>query len=208
VSVLREVYRATNADLDAICKTITRAFDPLEVSRWLCPDNRERAGVLGGFFGLHVRHAVEHGTVEYLPGHLGAAVWLTEPSPPIPDYTRRLREATGRWTERFQTLDAAMDAAHPIIRPHSYLAFLAVCPTAQGQGLGSFLLHRRLAFLDATGTPSYLEAADPRSRALYTRHGYTDYAPHLNLPVQQSLMPMWREPRPQTQERRNPTMTV
>ncbi|MDQ1293558.1 MAG: hypothetical protein QG608_1439 [Actinomycetota bacterium] len=191
---LREVYRATGADWEPVCRVIALAFEEIEVSRWLCPEEGQRVGMLARFVGLLTAHALDHGTVEYLPGHWGAAVWLPEPCPPIPDYPARLRDCAGPYLDRFQALDAAMEATHPVARPHSYLAFLAVCPSVQGQGLGSLLLRRRLAFLDATGTPSYLEAADERSRRLYARNGYVDCAPPLDLPVRQSLMPMWREP--------------
>jgi GNAT superfamily N-acetyltransferase len=189
-----DIRRAGLEDRPALIQTITTAFDPIAVSRWLCPDPVQRPIVLGGYLDLITEHAQRHGTVEYLPAYAGVAVWLSEPSPPIPDYTQNLTEITGRWAERFHALDAAMDAAHPVDRPHSYLVFLAVRPTLQSRGLGSRLLQHHLSELDRTGTPSYLEAADERSRALYTQHGYVDCAPPLDLPVRQSLLPMWRKP--------------
>jgi len=193
-------------DVRPVVQTVALAFDSLEVSRWLCPDDRERAGVLGGFFELHVRHALRHGAVDYTPGYRGVAVWVGHPAPPIPGYESRRDAVTGRWADRFGTLDAVMDARHPDVC-HCYLAFLAVLPTDQGRGLGSALLAHRHAVLDRTGTPAYLEAADPRSRALYARRGYAGCGTPLDLPVQQSLMPMWREPRTRTGGR-DPSVAV
>jgi GNAT superfamily N-acetyltransferase len=192
---LREVYPGTSREVRPVVRTILEAFDQIAVSRWLCPDDRERERVLGSYFALHVRHALRHGSVDYLPGYTGVGVWLGSPCPPIPDYESHRDTLTGRWADRFRALDAVMDARHPD-RPHCYLAFLAVRPGHQGHGLGSTLLAHRQAVLDVTGTPAYLEAADPRSRNLYLRRGYADCGAPLDLPVAPSLTPMWREPRP------------
>jgi predicted N-acetyltransferase YhbS len=57
--------------------------------------------------------------------------------------------------------------------PHHYLAFLAVRPDKQNLGIGSALLAKHHARIDAAGIPAYLEANDARNRDLYLRHGYT-----------------------------------
>ena len=67
-----------------------------------------------------------------------------------------------------------MAKVHPH-EPHHYLAFLAVRPGRQGHGLGTALLRDRLRRLDAAGAPAYLEASEPRSRALYVREGFREH---------------------------------
>jgi hypothetical protein len=57
---------------------------------------------------------------------------------------------------------------------------------------------RRLAALDDSGRPAYLEASSPRARDLYLRHGYL---PRPGTPFHlpdggPPMWPMWREPRP------------
>jgi ribosomal protein S18 acetylase RimI-like enzyme len=53
-----------------------------------------------------------------------------------------------------------------------FLPLLGVDPVAQGRGLGSALLRHGLAACDRDGLPAYLEATNPRNRALYERHGF------------------------------------
>jgi GNAT superfamily N-acetyltransferase len=118
------------------------------------------------------------------------AVWFpyTSPLPAPHDYDRRLAAATGAWEERFRTLDELSEQNHPAA-PHHHLAFLAVHPDRQNEGLGTALLrhqHARLA-----GLPAYLEASDPRNRDLYARHGYQAREPFA-LPDGALFWPMWR----------------
>ena len=193
------VLTATEEDAAAVTGTIAAAFADLDVCRWLCDDPPSRPAVLSGQLGITVRHAVRHGTVEYLPGYRAAAVWLPCPGPDVPGYDALLTEVTGRWAPRYRLLDEAMLAARPS-PPHAYLPLLAVHPAHQGEGLGSVLLAHRHAALDATGTPAFLEAASARSRRLYLRHGYLDSGPPIVLPYRgEPLYPMWREALPPAQ---------
>jgi GNAT superfamily N-acetyltransferase len=74
---------------------------------------------------------------------------------------------------------------------------MAVRPDRQGQGTGTALLRAYLDHLDQVAMPSYLEAASPRSRAIYLRHGYADHGPPIRLSDDGPCMyPMWREPGP------------
>jgi GNAT superfamily N-acetyltransferase len=199
---LRTVDRTGVGGLSAL---IAEAFDSLDVVRWLVEDPAARAQVLPGYFALLTEHAVRHGTVRTasLPdeddreGDCDAvSVWLTLPGEAVRSYEVRLHDVCGPWTSRFRRLDQAMERLHPARTPHAYLAFLAVRPACQGRGLGTSLLRRHHEDLDREGLPSYLEAADPRSARLYSRHGYVPCGPPLPLPVRgESLRPMWREPR-------------
>jgi hypothetical protein len=62
-----------------------------------------------------------------------------------------------------------MDEYHPTAA-HWYLPLTRVDPIAQGRRLGCTLLQHALAICD--GLPAYLEATSPRSRNLYSRHGF------------------------------------
>jgi len=115
--------------------------------------------------------------------------------PPRPwgtDYPVRLSQITGRWARRFAAFDAALESHHPAGTPHHYLAIMAVHPGAQGQGIGTALLRHHHTTLDEDGTPAYLEATSPASRAWYLRHGYADTGPRIQLPGGPSMTPMWR----------------
>ncbi|WP_238161769.1 GNAT family N-acetyltransferase [Micromonospora endolithica] len=128
-----------------------------------------------------------------------AALWIRVQdrfTPDITDYDVRLARATRDAVGRFVALDLAMHAAHPTGLPHEYLAFLAVDPRHQGQGLGSRLLRHHHAVLDADGTPAYLEATGDRNARLYARHGYQPGQPPYRAGDSPALRPMWRPPRP------------
>ena len=53
-----------------------------------------------------------------------------------------------------------------------YLAFIAVDPSKQGSGIGSFILKEALKMIDEKNEKAYLEASSERNMSLYERHGF------------------------------------
>ena len=122
-----------------------------------------------------MQHGEIYATVDPGTGDLvGVALWFpfTRPIPPPRDYDARLKDGCGPAFDRIRELDAALEVHHPV-HAHHYLAFLAVRPDKQNLGIGSALLARHHARIDAAGIPAYLDANDIRNRDLYLRHGYT-----------------------------------
>ena len=188
---------AIPADLDALSHVVAAAFHGLAPSRWLIPDPDVRRQIFPGYFAIFVQHVLAAGTVHTTPDRAAAALWLpagaAEAGPPA-DYDARLAGATGPFLARFQAFDEALDRHHPGVA-HHHLAMMAVRPDRQGQGTGTALLRAYLEHLDKAAMPSYLEAASPRSRAIYLRHGYADHGPPIRLGDDGPCMyPMWREP--------------
>ena len=189
------IRRATPADAAGVAEIIATAFAPLAAVRWLVPEPAERTRVMTANFRIFVEHAIEYGYVDLIDEAPAAAVWFprTGPLPEPADYDRRLAAACGRWTDRFRVLDSLFEDNHPS-EPHHHLALLAVQPGRQGGGLGSVLLRRAHAELDAAAIPAYLEASSTRSRDLYLRLGYEVREP-FRLPDGTPFWPMWRPPR-------------
>lgn len=186
-------------DTGEITDLVAAAMSDGPVARWLQPDPAIRHRQSTDYFAIFAEHAVRHGevyaTAEGDTGRLtGVALWFpfTAVIPPPVDYERRLKEIAGDAFDRACQLDAALEAEHPL-EPHHYLAFLAVRPDLQRRGLGSALLDRHHARLDAAGLPAYLEANDPRNRDLYLRHGYRVRSV-IELPDGPPLWSMWRSP--------------
>ena len=73
-------------------------------------------------------------------------------------------------------------------------AFIAVDPSKQGQGIGSFLLKEALKMVDKNGDRAYLEASSERNKALYERHGF-EMIGEVQVDDSPSAYPMIREPR-------------
>jgi GNAT superfamily N-acetyltransferase len=188
------IRRATAADAGRVAELVATAFAPLDAVTWLVPEPADRQRIMTANLRIFVDHAVEFGHIDLIDDAPAAAVWFprTDPIPEPADYERRLAAACGPWTERFQVLDSLFEQNHPDA-PHYHLALLAVAPELQGGGLGSALLRRQHAELDATATPAYLEASSSGSHDLYLRHGYESGEP-FTLPDGTPFWPMWRPP--------------
>ncbi|WIM97501.1 GNAT family N-acetyltransferase [Actinoplanes oblitus] len=186
-------------DTEEITDLVAAAMGDGPVARWLQPDPVLRRRTAPGYFEIFVDYALQYGevysTADAEDGRMcGVALWfpLTSLIPPPADYDRRIKEATETASDRVHVLDAAIEAHHPV-EPHHYLAFLAVRPDRQNEGIGSALLDRHHARLDRAGLPAYLEANDPRNRDLYLRHGY-QVRSVIQLPAGPLLWGMWRAP--------------
>ena len=192
--VIRDV---APVDVGQISRLLAAAMGDQPVARWVTPDDVERRRRGPGYFAIFAEYAVQYGEVYATSdpdngGLAGVALWLpfTAMIPPPADYDRRVKEAVGDGYDRVCVLDASLEERHPI-EPHHYLAFLAVRPDMQDRGIGSALLERHHARLDAAGIPAYLEANHPRNRELYKRHGYK-CGDAIQLPDGPPLWPMWR----------------
>jgi GNAT superfamily N-acetyltransferase len=86
-----------------------------------------------------------------------------------------------------------MESKHPHEPSHHYLPIIGVAPQWQGKGLGTALLQPVLERCDREGSPAYLEATTPRSRACYERSGFKTTG-EIVLPNGPTMWQMWREP--------------
>jgi GNAT superfamily N-acetyltransferase len=183
-----------------IGRFIADSFDHMEANVFMAgSDPVERPEVTGRFFGILAEYAADGGgRVDYLVDRrdelVAVVVWMdhTGEPPPIPDYDRRLAEATGVHLPRFQELDEVLHAQVPAEK-HWHLLFLAVRRDLWGNGLGTTLMSHGHQEIDRQGRPVYLEATSPRSAALYRRHGYADMDPFV---VKVSTVPFYRMWRP------------
>ena len=201
---------------------LAAAFHNERVTRWLVPDPARRPHAIGALFTGLVLDAFATGSVDVLTDEsdrpVAAAVWFDHTTPatdgePAAGPPAGSPLAPGE-AQRWLLLDAAMTGRHP--RPvHEYLMLVGVHPALQGHGLGARLLGHHHRRLDAAGTPAYLEATSPASRALYQRLGYTDHGPVIRPAAgaaapddarndgrgdgrdggEPVLWPMWRRPR-------------
>jgi ribosomal protein S18 acetylase RimI-like enzyme len=184
-------------EIAPVGRLIAESFDHLDANRYLVPSEADRIRVMADFFTLLTTHAAEYGRVDVVDGPAGpaaTAVWfdLTRDVPDPDGYDERMTELCGPYRENFAALDDLFGKHHPH-EPHWHLAFLAVDPEHQHAGLGSTLMTRTHAELDAAGTPAYLEATNPDNIRLYRRHGYTDMDPFdIRLPDGTPFYRMWR----------------
>lgn len=198
-----EIRHATPDDVSRTAELIAVSFSALDAAVWLVPDPGERTKILAGDFALYVEHAMTHGDahlIEDAGALVAAAVWFPQPSHPTPEpdgYDERLMAVCGQYVDRFRTLDQLFDDHHPRIYPHHHLAYLAVRPDRQGEGLGTALLDHHHDRLDRHEMPAFLQASSHRSRVLYERHGYERLGEPFHLPYGPPFWSMWREPEAQ-----------
>jgi GNAT superfamily N-acetyltransferase len=199
---MTRVIGATASDLDTLSRVIADAFFDLPPSAWLIGNLDARRQVFPAFFRIHLEQALAAGVVHTTPDLAAAALWFRRPADDLvqpADYLRRLTAVTLSWSERFAAFDAALESRHPRGTAHHYLAMLAVRPDRQGQGIGTALLDFYHRALDRDyREPAFLEAASPRTRDLYLRHGYVP-SPDGPLYLPDGGPPMWpmvREPQP------------
>ena len=188
---------AGHGDHAAIVHVLAAAFADGAVARWIESDPTTRYLQSIGYFDDAVAEALASGVIRLaVEGDetVAAALWI--PHPPVkaePSGPEQETEAM----RRLRLLGELLAERHPDDRPHHCLTFLGVRPDRQNRGIGSYLLDGHHALLDATVTPAYLEANDPRNHELYLRHGYTDVGAPVTAPGSSApVWPMWRQPTP------------
>lgn len=193
---------AGDADRQAVLDVLTVAFAEDPVTCWLFPRAAERRHLQSHYYGLLLAHPAAEAYL--VGGHAGASVWqlLSVGQSPYEEPRRGTDQRTvfGESGARLQALGAALMDRHPHGETHLYLACMGVVAAERSSGLGSAMLRDRLDRADADGLGAYLEAASPRSRALYLRHGFTDLGEPVRVQGGPPLWPMWRAPRRSTNE--------
>jgi ribosomal protein S18 acetylase RimI-like enzyme len=195
---MRDVRKATPADLSALTGALSRAFDDDPVMEWLFPDPRKRPRWTRAFFGVRVRQLLRQEEVWTTGDCAGAAVWAQPERWELSlgetlDMMARIGRGVGRRTVRGLRGLSLIEKHHPH-EPHWYLAVLGVDPPAQGQGLGSALLEPVLRACDGDGVAAYLESSKERNVAFYARHGFR-VTEEVRMPKGPPLWLMWRDPR-------------
>jgi GNAT superfamily N-acetyltransferase len=198
---MRNAVRTASADdLAGLVDVLTAAFHDDPLMSWAFPDRAVRPVRLRGLWAfLGGEGYLPFGASTMVPGDSGAdaaALWLA-PGQELgdafwEDRGHAFATALENDIERVSLLGDLMHAHHPR-EPHWYLLAIGVSPDRQGGRLGSALLAHTLSYADETGTPAYLEATSPRSRALYERVGFVATG-ELAPPDGPPMWPMWREP--------------
>lgn len=170
---------ASRADAALLIDVLTAAFGDEPLLNWWLKQGAEKERARRGFFDHAVRGGVHPKAAFWRVGDSAAAIW-TPPGATAFDLSpwrtlmvlpRLMSIAGRRGLNRALELGATLTAHHPSV-PHAHLVFLGVRPDRQGQGLGSTILKRTLADVDAQHLPAYLETATEANVRLYQRYGF------------------------------------
>jgi ribosomal protein S18 acetylase RimI-like enzyme len=195
---VRDVRKATPADVPVLAGALSRAFHDDPVMEWLFPDPRRRPRWTRTFFHIRLRQLLRQDEVWASGDAAGAALWAQ------PDRWKltagetatmlaRIALGVGRRSARGLRGLSLIEEHHPR-EPHWYLAVLGVDPPAQGDGLGSALLEPVLRSCDEDGVAAYLESSKERNIAFYARHGFR-VTEEVLMPKGPPIWLMWRDPR-------------
>jgi ribosomal protein S18 acetylase RimI-like enzyme len=178
---------------------LARAFAGDPPMQWFVPGAARRERLLPGYFASVLPLHLRMGEVWTSEDPAGAAAWVAPGRWPFPPRAQAgvlgsLLRTFGRHPVRSLRGVAAIEAGHPH-EPHWYLDYIGVDPAGHGRGTGSALLEPMLSRCDAERASAYLNAGSPRSRDLYSRHGFEVLA-RFELPGGgPPLWRMWRNPR-------------
>ena len=177
-----QVRQATESDVDAAVRTLTRAFEDYPMTRaGLDPDDyltrltQYNRRVLTGI-------GLPHGRVWVTDDVSAVAIWTTPATPP--DAFSQHAEVFSEFAGSRASLAAEYGQAMGIFRPRVplwLLAILGVDPDRQHQGLGRAVVTPGLAAADRAHLPAFLETQDPSNLMFYESLGFTTIA-ELQLP--------------------------
>ncbi len=194
------VRRAGAADLPALARMLTRAFDDDPVARYGCPRDDLRPWMLERFHLARNRQMLRAGEIWMTPDGESAAVWAAPDQwrPTVRDDLAFSRaQLHPRLIRRAPLVGWGLygvERRHPPRPPHWYLATLGTDPDAQGRGLGTAVLAPVLEECDRDGVAAYLESSKERNIDYYVRFGFR-VTEEVKLPRGPRVWLMWRDPR-------------
>ena len=195
-----EVRLATPHDIDAIARSLSRAFEEDPVWTFLLPDPTSRLTRLFRYFvtAMRLQH-MTHATSYTDSALTGAALWdppghwRMTPSQFIRGGAGFIGCFGGGTLKAIRTL-SVVEKRHPSHPGHYYLAILGTDPDHQGKGVGSAVLKPVLDKCDHEGVGAYLESSKESNIAFYARHGF-EVTGEIRLPGGPLVWPMWRNPK-------------
>jgi GNAT superfamily N-acetyltransferase len=170
-------------DSGEIVALMSGAFFHSALYTWTAPDEGERRRILNTMFHYRIRSWMEGafqtelalegsvlvGSATWIPPKCGEKPGKDQAVPPEEVLKGFSPGVAERWRQ-FQAVIVAQERAFP--QPCWAVAPIAVSPEAQGKGIGSQLLRRKLAEIDRAGLPCFLATQDRHNLGIYGRFGF------------------------------------
>jgi len=168
-----EIITADLKDLERVKGVLKLGFTSDALVRWVFPDPANYLKSFDVWMQEFSKIAYENDVVYSEKNFAGASIW----HPPGAEFDEAVLEPTfdAIPEERLETVAKffeEFEKYHP--DDAWYLAFIAVDPSKQRKGIGSFLLKEALQMIDQRGDRAYLEASNEQNKALYERHGFVE----------------------------------
>ena len=168
-----EIIKADLKDLERVKGVLKLGFASDALLRWVFPDSANYLKSFDVWIQEFSKIAYKNDLVYSEINFAGASIW----HPPGAEFDESVLEPT--WSaipeDRLEVVVQFFEETekyHP--EDAWYLAFIAVDPSKQRKGIGSFLLKEALQMIDQRGEKAYLEASNEQNKALYERHGFVE----------------------------------
>ena len=168
-----EIITSDLKDLERIKGVLKLGFASDALIRWIFPDAANYLKSFDLWMQEFSKIAFENDLVYSEKNFAGASIWHPPGAKFDEDALAPTFEAIPE--ERLETVAKffeEFEKYHP--DDAWYLAFIAVDPSQQRKGIGSFLLKEALQMIDQRGDRAYLEASNEQNKALYERHGFVE----------------------------------
>jgi ribosomal protein S18 acetylase RimI-like enzyme len=176
-----EIRRARPLELAAATKVTVRAFrdSPMTLACWGADPHRRERG-LRVLFGVFLQSMPTEPFIALLDQTVVGVLGMAPPGTCLhTPLGATLRVATSmvlrspatanrfrRWMVEYER--------HDLAEAHWHLGPVAVDPSFQHQGIGSLMLQRFCALVDADGVAAYLETDEGANVRLYERFGFVE----------------------------------
>lgn len=168
-----KIVKTSQADLEKVKGVLTLGFSSDALLRWVFPDASSYLKCFDIWMGEFSKIAFKNNIVYSEENFFGSSLW----HPPGVEFDSSVLAPTFEYipAERIEVVIKffeEFEKYHP--NDAWYLPFIAVDPSQQRQGIGSFLLKEALQMIDENGDRAYLEASNEMNKALYERHGFVE----------------------------------
>ena len=167
------IVKSSAADLEPVKAVLTLGFSTDALLRWVFPDPSSYLKCFDVWMEEFSKIAFENNIVYSEENLFGSSLW----HPPGVEFDNSVLESTFEYIPE-DRVEVVIKFFEEFEKYHPddawYLPFIAVDPSHQRKGIGSFLLKEALKMIDEKGDRAYLEASNESNKALYERHGFVE----------------------------------
>ena len=168
-----KIVKSSAADLEPVKAVLTLGFSSDALLRWVFTDPSSYLKCFDVWMEEFSKIAFENNIVYSEENLFGSSLW----HPPGVEFDNSVLESTFEYIPE-DRVEVVIKFFEEFEKYHPddawYLPFIAVDPSQQRIGIGSFLLKEALKMIDEKGDRAYLEASNESNKALYERHGFVE----------------------------------
>lgn len=179
-----KLYQLQKNDLELASQVMTQAFFQDPLWKYLIPSDKDRLIQTKLIFLYVLSYAHKHGKIfSPSPNLKGIAVWLPANADP-PNFWRLLTSGAfwklmkidkhigNRVSKILGHIEQRRKQYLQEYSNYFYLEGLAVQPSHQNHGIGSYLLKTMIEYVDEKGFPLYLETNSSKNVKFYEKHQF------------------------------------